>query len=69
MTVGAFMRYLLCAQGQPCDLPVVGQLGLPSALTQRVALVADHCKFAYSALACFSMGMSGSAFFPEGEKF
>ncbi len=27
-----------------------------------------HCSFAYSALACFRMGMSGSASFREGEE-
>ena len=29
---------------------------------------ADHCSFAYSALASFSMGMSGFGVFPEGEE-
>ena len=28
----------------------------------------DHCSFAYSALACFSMGMSGSASFQRARK-
>jgi hypothetical protein len=32
--------------------------------TQR----AGYCSFAYSALACFRMRMSGSAIFPEGEE-
>ena len=49
---------------------ILGTLSNPKSLTKPPPwqLKASHCSFAYSALASFRMGMSGSASFQRAKK-
>jgi len=53
----------------PIRLAALAQGGLSTAKRRRLGMTSIYCSLAYSALASFRIGMSGSASFQRAKKF